>query len=233
MSNPTTAANPQHLLQYANRSWRVERDAGDLSHDHFEPLLSRWNQARLSAGLAPSYLDVHVGVLLHSYLNIDDWVFAVARAFAAADGRYVDDTWPPGSPATRESVVVAPEADPDAVVTVAEAGLLAQLAGAGPEKVPGPADVDPALGSAGDPSDPSSANWFLGNLGSSGLGPGLTPLRTPDESGDKPPSPPPATLECLGPADQVPPAVSHLVGPGFVNGKRPLLIDDGDRGDTP
>ncbi len=228
MSNPTTAANPRHLYQFATRSWRAERAAGDASHEQFEPLLSRWNQARSSAGLAPSYLDVHLGVLLHSYLNVDDWLFAVARAFAAADGRYLNDTWPPGSPSTREGVVLTPQSDPDALVTAVEAGLLAQLAAAGPERVPGPVDVDPTLAGSGDPTDPSSASWALGNLGSPALGP--SPLRMPDETAAALPPPPPATLRYLGATDEVPPTPTPgLVGPGFVNGKRPLRLDEDDR----
>jgi len=223
MSNPTTAANPQRLYQFASRAWPAERNAGDVSHQQFEPLLARWNQARSAAGLAPTYLDVHVGVLLHGYLNVNDWLFAVARAFAAADGRYLHETWPPGSPATRQGVILTPQSDPDALVSVGEAGLLAQLAAAGPEKVPGPADVDPGLAASGDPSDPSSACWALGNLGSPALG--SSGLRMPDAASGSLPSP--ATLQCLGAADEPPPpAVPGLVGPGFVNGKRPLRVDE-------
>lgn len=224
MSNPMTAANPLHLYQFATRGWRAGRAAGDVSHQQFEPLLSRWNQARSGAGLASSYLDVHIGVLLHSYLNVDDWLFAVARAFAAADGRYLDDTWPPGSPSTREGVVLTPQSDPDALVTVVDAGVLAQLA-AGPEKVPGPADVDPTLASSGDADDPSSASWALGNLGSSALA--VSPLRRPDETAAALPSPPPATLQYLGPAGEVLPIPAAADGgAGFVNGKRPLRLDE-------
>lgn len=224
MSNPTTAANPLHLYQFATRSWRVERSAGDVSHQQFEPLLARWNQARSDAGRVPSYLDVHIGVLLHSYLNVDDWLVAVARAFAAADGRYLNDTWPPGSFATREGIILTPQSDPDALVTVDDAGPLAELAAAGPEKVPGPADVDPALVDRSDPADPSSASWALGNLGSSTFGP--LGHRWPDESADVAPSPPPATLHCLGAADDVPRPPLGIAGPALVNGKRPLRLDE-------
>jgi hypothetical protein len=220
MSEPTTAANPLHLFQFATRTWLAERAAGDVSHQQFEPLLARWNQARAAAGLSTSYLDVHIGVLLHSFLNVDDWVFAVARAFAAADGRYLYDSWPPGSPTTREGVILTPASDPDALVTAADAGPLAALAAAGPEKVPGPADVDPALAGAGDPFDPSSASWALGNLG-------LSAVRQPDASAGDSVAPPPATLQALGAAPEAPrPSASPPVWPRVAaNPKRQLRID--------